>query len=63
MKGGVIITASHNPPKYNGIEVIADDGIELSRDQEIKVESIFFGDQVQWAKWDNAGRNCLLSGI
>jgi phosphomannomutase/phosphoglucomutase len=63
MNGGVIITASHNPPKYNGIKVIADDGIELSRDQEIEVESIFFDDQVQWAKWDNAGRICLLSGI
>ncbi|MEM3085480.1 MAG: phosphoglucosamine mutase [Nitrososphaerales archaeon] len=40
--GGVMITASHNPPEYNGIKVIASDGIELSRENELKVEAIYF---------------------
>ncbi|HEY7571833.1 MAG TPA: phosphoglucosamine mutase [Nitrososphaeraceae archaeon] len=39
--GGVMITASHNPPEYNGIKPIASDGVELSRDDELKVEEIF----------------------
>ena len=26
-----MITASHNPPEYNGVKPIANDGVELSR--------------------------------
>ena len=63
MNGGVIITASHNPPEYNGIKVIAGDGIELPREQEIKIENIFFDDKIRRAKWDNIGRICQLPGI
>jgi len=36
-----MITASHNPPEYNGIKPIAKDGVELSRDDEKLVEDIF----------------------
>jgi len=31
---GVVITASHNPPEFNGIKCIHSDGTEMSRDQE-----------------------------
>jgi len=41
-KGGAMITASHNPPEYNGIKAMAPDGIELSREEERKVEDIYF---------------------
>ncbi|MGH9922478.1 MAG: phosphoglucosamine mutase [Nitrososphaerales archaeon] len=41
-KGGVMVTASHNPPEYNGIKAMAPDGIELSREEELKVEDIYF---------------------
>ena len=37
-----MITASHNPPEYNGIKVVASDGVEISRDDEKKIEKIFF---------------------
>ena len=40
--GGIMITASHNPPEYNGIKVVASDGVEISRDDERKIEQIFF---------------------
>ena len=40
--GGIMITASHNPPEYNGIKVVASDGVEISRDDEKKIENIFF---------------------
>src|SRR5438445_13900577 len=39
--GGIMITASHNPPKYNGIKPTAKDGVEISRRDELKVEAIF----------------------
>tara|TARA_B100000029_G_scaffold473536_1_gene515017 strand:- start:41 stop:1387 length:1347 start_codon:yes stop_codon:yes gene_type:complete len=40
--GGIMITASHNPPEYNGIKSIASDGVEISRDDEQKIEEIYF---------------------
>ena len=40
--GGIMITASHNPPEYNGIKPIASDGVEVSREDEKIIEEIFF---------------------
>ncbi|RLE54762.1 MAG: phosphoglucosamine mutase [Thermoprotei archaeon] len=40
--GGVMVTASHNPPEYNGIKVISRFGIEIPREDERKIEDIFF---------------------
>ena len=46
-EGGVIITASHNPPEYNGIKVLWNDGVEISPEQEIKVEKIYFSEKTR----------------
>jgi len=40
--GGIMITASHNPPEYNGIKPVASDGVEISREDENVIEEIFF---------------------
>jgi len=40
--GGIMITASHNPPEYNGIKLVASDGVEVSREDENVIEEIFF---------------------
>ena len=61
--GAVIITASHNPPEYNGIKVVWNDGIEISREQEIEVENIFFEEKVEYADWDKIGKTSELTGI
>ncbi|MCS7096284.1 MAG: phosphoglucosamine mutase [Candidatus Bathyarchaeota archaeon] len=61
--GGVIITASHNPPEYNGIKVLWHDGIEISREQEIEVENIFFEKKLNYSAWNRLGDAEFLTGI
>jgi phosphomannomutase/phosphoglucomutase len=55
MDGGVIITASHNPPEYNGIKVIWSDGIETSHEQEAEIENNYFTDKTTFAEWKQLG--------
>ena len=40
--GGIMITASHNPPEYNGLKPISSTGIELSREEELDIEDIYY---------------------
>ena len=49
--GGVMITASHNPSRYNGIKVISSYGIEVPREDERKIEDIFFEQRFRKASW------------
>jgi len=63
MDGGVIITASHNPPEYNGIKAIWSDGIEVSHEQETEIEKIYFEDKIQFAEWNKLGSVHELSSI
>jgi len=51
---GVIVTASHNPPEYNGIKVIGPLGIELDRESEKRVEEIYFGERFRLVPWSRA---------
>jgi phosphomannomutase/phosphoglucomutase len=63
MDGGVIITASHNPPEYNGIKVIWRDGIETSHEQEAEIEGIYFDNKIVFAGWDRLGTVQVQPGI
>ncbi len=54
---GVVITASHNPPTFNGIKCVDSDGTELSREKEETIESIYFEKKFRLASWD---RICLV---
>src|SRR5437879_13518555 len=37
---GLVITASHNPPEYNGFKVVDSDGIEIPREKEERIENL-----------------------
>ncbi len=53
---GVVITASHNPPRFNGIKCIANDGTELRRENEEEIEHIYYDKKYNLAGWENAGK-------
>jgi phosphomannomutase / phosphoglucomutase len=63
MDGGVIITASHNPPEYNGIKAIWKDGIEISHEQEEKIEKLYFEEKTQFADWNKLGTTHEMLGV
>ena len=53
---GVIITASHNPPQFNGIKGVASDGTEFSKDIEEEIEKIYFTEDYLLADWKDVGK-------
>lgn len=59
---GVIITASHNPPQFNGIKGSASDGTELSKEVEEAIESLFFSQQFACADWRTVGSYATWDG-
>ena len=56
-----MITASHNPPEYNGIKPTANDGVEISREDELKIEDIYYSKK--FSKVDSHGRNFNIETI
>ena len=55
LDGGIMITASHNPPEFNGIKVIASDGVEIPREHEAEIEETYFGEGPEPSPWDKIG--------
>lgn len=53
--GGVMITASHNPPEFNGIKCIDPDGTEMARSNEEKIEALYHSEEFTRAGWSNIG--------
>lgn len=59
---GVIITASHNPPQFNGIKGVASDGTEYSKDIEDEIEKIYFSKSYSLAGWKDVGKLSTWDG-
>lgn len=53
--GGIIITASHNPPEFNGIKVIDALGLELARGDEEEIEANYFKKSFTTSGWETLG--------
>ena len=51
---GAMVTASHNPPEYNGIKLVGADGVELTRDRLEQVEAAMAGEAAR-ASWETLG--------
>ena len=54
-RGGVMVTASHNPAQYNGLKVAGPDGAEVPRLDEQRIEKIFFDRSQTKADWKTVG--------
>ena len=65
---GLVITASHNPPEYNGIKLVGADGIELDRAALERVEANVRAMRADgptgpaYAAWDRTGRSRRVEG-
>jgi phosphomannomutase/phosphoglucomutase len=54
--GGAMITASHNPPEYNGVKIIEPDGTEMGDEETIKLEQLIFEKKNLTAAWSAVGK-------
>jgi len=53
---GLVITASHNPPRFNGVKAVAGDGTELPRREEQKIEKLFELESFRVVEWNSTGK-------
>jgi len=56
LDGGIVVTASHNPPEYNGVKVVARDGVEVPRSDEELIERIYRRREWSRADWRHVGK-------
>jgi len=61
-RAGVMITASHNPPQYNGIKLLNPDGSAFDAAQCAQIEELVLGDLAAAAPWNSIKESGLLSG-
>ena len=52
---GLVITASHNPPEYNGVKLVGADGVELGVDRLERIEEHVLAEEFAIAAWDGVG--------
>ena len=59
---GLVVTASHNPPEYNGLKLIDATGSGFSVDRLEAVEACLLEESFQRASWDAVGRRERIDG-
>ena len=59
---GAMITASHNPPQYNGIKLVNPDGSAFDSCQRRQIEEMVLGDSFDSAQWDEIRGSNIYDG-
>jgi len=54
-EAGVMITASHNPPEYNGIKLFNRDGTSYTPEEEREIEEIISKNNFKRVDWSSVG--------
>ncbi len=63
-KAGAMITASHNPPEYNGIKLLNPDGSAFDASQQEQIEEMILKDALSVAPWNElSSREVRLGDI
>ena len=57
---GILLTASHNPPEYNGVKLIGSDGVELSVDVLELIEDRVLTEEFDTATWESVGQTSTV---
>jgi len=57
---GVMITASHNPPQYNGIKVFDCEGVAYNQESQNEIERIVGNEHFKLADWRNIGEALFI---
>jgi phosphoglucosamine mutase len=52
---GVMITASHNPPQYNGVKIFGGDSLAYGDESQDEVEKIVENENFRMVNWRNVG--------
>jgi len=55
-KAGIVITASHNPPEYNGVRLRHGDGTGYIDVENQRVKEIFYQGNFKLAQWNKIGK-------
>jgi len=59
---GLMITASHNPPEFNGMKLFGPDGVELSVDELERVEETLLAEEATSVPWHATGDAHRIEG-
>src|SRR4030043_130438 len=59
---GVMITASHNPPEYNGIKLFNPDGSSFDSLQQTQIESVVLDESYDIARWEQVKHGDVYDG-
>jgi len=62
LAGGIVVTASHNPPEFNGLKCVSPDGTEMSRGEEVEIERFYESGIFRQADWRGIGSVSSDSG-
>ncbi len=61
-KAGAMITASHNPPEYNGIKLLNPDGSAFDAKQRRRIEDMISDESLSTAPWTEMGNSRRYDG-
>jgi phosphoglucosamine mutase len=61
-EAGVMITASHNPPEYNGIKLLNPDGSSFTTSQQEQIEEAIIKSSMDTARWEDVGKSGFYEG-
>ena len=54
-EAGVVISASHNPPQYNGLKIFATTGMAYTAEQQERLEELIEGGEFATSSWNRVG--------